>query len=121
MHIGLGRRVVFLGPQHFGFSLIALGLEGAGVDTRQQLALANLVAFVDQHFGQAPGDLAGDLHFSGFKPAVTHAQAIRQTIVQGFPVTQATRGHKQGDQGAGEKFRGMLAHQSASCCIHVRV
>ncbi|MNZ99225.1 hypothetical protein D3C78_1185420 [compost metagenome] len=85
------------------------------------MALSNLVTFIGQYFGQASRNLGGDLHFSGFEPAVAHAQAVGQAIVQGFPVAQAARSQKQGDQGASEQFWGMLAHQSASCCIHVRV
>ncbi|MNJ44525.1 hypothetical protein D3C77_395810 [compost metagenome] len=121
LHVGLGGGVVFLGAQHFGLGLVALRFEGAGIDTCQQLALADCVAFVDQHFGQAAGNLAGNLHFGGFESAVAHAQAVGQAIMQRLPVAQATSGQEQGDQGAGEEFRGMLAHQSASCCIRVRL
>jgi hypothetical protein len=65
LHVGLGGGEVFPGAQHFGFGLGALGFQGAGVHARQQLALGDLVAFIHQHFGQAPGILAGDLHFGG--------------------------------------------------------
>jgi hypothetical protein len=57
LHVGLGGGEVFPGAQHFGFGLGALGFQGAGVHARQQLALGDLVAFIDQHFGQAPGIL----------------------------------------------------------------
>lgn len=89
LHIGLGGREVLLGPQHFGFGLGALGFQGAGVHARQQLALEHLVAFIDPHFGQASGDLGGDLHFGGFQATIALAQAFGQAILGGAPVTEA--------------------------------
>ena len=93
-YVGLGRGEVFLGAYHFGFGLVALGFEGAGVHACQQLALEHLVAFIDTHFGQPPGDLAGDLHFGGFQSAIAHAQALGQAILGGFPVAKGTGAHQ---------------------------
>ncbi|MNP41318.1 hypothetical protein D3C76_1350130 [compost metagenome] len=95
LHIGLGRRVVLPGAQHLGLGLVALGLQGAGVHARQQLALEHLVAFVDMHVGEASGELAGNLHFGGFKPPIAHAQAFGQAVAQGFPIAETAGGDQQ--------------------------
>ncbi|MNO90409.1 hypothetical protein D3C76_819200 [compost metagenome] len=118
LHAGLGGGVVLASTQHFGLGLVALSFQGAGVDTGQKLAATHLVAFIDQHFGQAPGNLAGNLHLGGFEAAVAHAYAFRQLVVERLPVAQASGCRQQGDQGRGENLGGVSIHQSASCVMH---
>jgi len=67
------------------------------------LALEDLVAFVDPHFGQAPWDLGGDLHFGGFQAAIAHAQTFGQTVLGGAPVTEAAGTEQQRDQENGKQ------------------
>ncbi|MNV92731.1 hypothetical protein D3C71_1873510 [compost metagenome] len=95
LHVGFGGREVLPGTHDFGFGLVALGLQGAGVHARQQLALEHLVAFVDMHVGEASGELAGNLHFGGFQPPIAHAQAFGQAVAQGFPIAETAGGDQQ--------------------------
>ena len=83
---------------HFEYNSTAIADEAS----RQQLAAGDLVAFVDQHLGQASGDLAGDLHLGGLEAPVAHAQAFGQAVVKGLPVAQpACRQPDSGGDGGG--------------------
>ena len=47
------------------------------------------------HVGEASGELAGNLHFGGFKPPIAHAQAFGQAVAQGFPIAETAGGDQQ--------------------------
>lgn len=118
LHVGFVGGQGLAGAQHFGFGLRAAGLQGAGVHAGQQLALGDAVTFIDQYFGQAPGYFGCDLYFRGFEPTVAHADAFREAVVLGFPITEPACCNQQDSQRDNEIMGNTVVARHADILCH---